>query len=291
MLPLLLSGAVWYQAQVMGFMFIALAIDRFARGRPAPALLSYALAVGCRPFSALYGPLLMLNHLLLAKEKRADVKQAALRMLPGILLGLMVAAAYGWYNEIRFGSPLEFGHNYLPEFSFQGGVQFSPKHVMNNVRGFILSLPFERGAAGLQLRRFGFSLFIANPILLWLVVWAVADALRRALSPQKLLVLLFFLIHLLLLLMHRTFGGYQFGARYAVDLVPYAAIYLMLSDKKERRLSLPFWLSLCAALALPSMVPTIAARISGQSGPIPSPNSSIYCSVISVLRAWCPRYR
>lgn len=248
MLPLMLSGAVWYQAQVMGFMFIALSIDRMQAKKVTSSLFCYALAVGCRPFSALYGPLLMLIHLFFTPENKGRFKQTALGMLPGVFLGLIVAAAYGWYNQIRFGSPFEFGHNFLPEFSFQGGTQFSLRHVMNNIRSFVFSLPFERTDSGIEMRRFGFSLFIANPILLWLLIWALEDALLKKMNAQKALVLLFFLAHLTLLLMHRTFGGFQYGARYAVDLIPYAAIYLWLSDKKERRISLPFLLSLCAAL-------------------------------------------
>jgi hypothetical protein len=36
-----------------------------------------------------------------------------------------------------------------------------------------------------------------------------------------------------MLLMHRTFGGFQFGARYTCDLLPYAAAYFAFSDRKR----------------------------------------------------------
>ena len=42
-----------------------------------------------------------------------------------------------------------------------------------------------------------------------------------------------FAVHLFLLLLHRTGGGFQLGARYAVDLTMYALIYLTL--RKEKR--------------------------------------------------------
>ena len=62
MLPLLLTGAVWYQAQVLACAHLP--VDRIsARTSATQGLLCYALAVGCRPFNALYGPLLMLIYL------------------------------------------------------------------------------------------------------------------------------------------------------------------------------------------------------------------------------------
>lgn len=248
LLPMLLSGAVWYQAQVMGLMFVALAIDRLRADRPVPGLFCYALAVGCRPFDALYGPLLMLLFLQRRQKEGDSIVKGIKALLPGIALGLMIAVAYGWYNWIRFGSIFEFGHNYLPEFSFQGGTQFSLAHIPGNIRSFVLGLPFEQGEGGLQLKKFGFSLFLANPILLFLMLWTLRDTVKRELSLIRLLIPVFFLLQLTLLLMHRTFGGFQFGARYAVDLIPYAALYLM-GMKKEQRLRLPLLAVMILSLA------------------------------------------
>lgn len=231
MLPLLLTGAVWYQAQVLAFALTCLSIERLHADKPTQGLLCYALAVGCRPFNALYGPLLMLIYLFRARQD--GLWPRLRRLLPGAAIGLCVAAAYAWYNLVRFGDPFEFGHNHLPEFSFQGGKQFSLSHIARNLPTFLLGLPFQGGKAALSLRRFGFSLFLANPMLLLLAFWALSDLLRRKTSPLKGLVMLCWLVHLLLLLSHRTFGGFQYGARYAVDLVPYAAVYLSL-DARQR---------------------------------------------------------
>ena len=71
-----------------------------------------------------------------------------------------MAAAYGAYNHVRFGNPFEFGHNYLPEFSFQGGIQFSFNHIAKNCKTFILSMPFTKNGENWELRRFGFSFLI-----------------------------------------------------------------------------------------------------------------------------------
>ncbi|MDI9519577.1 MAG: hypothetical protein QM308_00210 [Bacillota bacterium] len=232
-LPLVLSGAVWYQAQVMAMMLTLLSIDFINRDRTTPGLLFYALAVGCRPFNALYGPLLLILYIRSRLKDHLSLKLTLKRLLPGVLIGLVVAVLYAWYNCIRFNNPLEFGHNHLPEFSFQGGTQFSLSHVIKNVKTFVLGLPFERTDAGLRLKAFGFSLLIANPALLLMLVSAVNLLVRKQLTTNHLLVLAFFFLHLFLLLTHRTFGGYQYGARYATDLLPYAVLFLI-SGKPEK---------------------------------------------------------
>ncbi len=237
LMPLAFSGAVWHQAQMLGFLLILASVNLMMRDHPLPGLLCFALAVGCRPFNALYGPLLILMNVY--DNKRVGVSLSAIfrRMLPGILAGLAVAAAYGWYNLIRFGNPLEFGHNHLPEFSFQGGIQFSLSHVLQNIKSHVFSLPFERVGGQWQWKQFGFSLFIANPVLLLLVAWMNGDALRKRFQVKQAFILPFFLLHLFLLLTHRTFGGYQYGARYAADLIPYALLYLLTRDKKPALIS------------------------------------------------------
>ena len=253
MLPLLLSGAVWYQAQVMAFMWTILAMEALFGGKPTSGLLFYALAVGCRPFNALYGPLMMGLYIYRSQhsEPVSNLWQRVRSLLPGIAVGLCVAAAYAWYNMLRFGHPLEFGHNYLPEFSFQGGKQFSFSHIPSNIRSYIFSLPFEHSGDAFTLKRFGFSLFLANPILLLLLYWAVRDGVKKQLTGEKLAILLTFLLHLLLLLSHRTFGGYQYGARYAVDLIPYTVLYLMFDfaeEKWTKPLVMVMILGLCLAI-------------------------------------------
>lgn len=94
MLPLLLSGAVWYQAQVMAFMFTALAVSGMLSGHYTTALLCYALSVGCRPFNVLYGFLLLYIFLInMRSSGRTSLKSALKYILPGIILGYAWQAA------------------------------------------------------------------------------------------------------------------------------------------------------------------------------------------------------
>lgn len=233
LLPLLWSGAVWYQAQVLAFLLTACAVERMDADHPGLGLLCYALSVGCRPFNVLYGPLLVLLYLSARAARGMGLKTSLMRLLPGFILGFLVAALYAAYNWIRFDNPIEFGHSYLPEFSTQGGTQFSLSHLGENARRFILSQPFDLQGESLRLKQFGFSLFLANPLLLLLVWRALQDMAKRAFGPRQAAVLFFFSAHLFLLLLHRTFGGYQYGARYAADLLPYAFIYLGIGDRKK----------------------------------------------------------
>lgn len=234
LLSLTIEGAVWYQAQTLAFCLTCLALALMFARRPTPALLCYALAVGCRPFNALYGLVLFALYGAQCAQERLPLKKALLRLLPGVALGLLVACAYGWYNYIRFGNIFEFGHNYLPEFSTQGGVQFSLKHVGKNIQTFVLGWPFGKTAKGWELSRFGFSFLLANPVFILLIAWLVADLVRRRFTWVKGALIFCFALHLFLLLMHRTFGGFQFGARYTCDLLPYAALYLALDGHARR---------------------------------------------------------
>jgi hypothetical protein len=233
LLPLLQNGAVWYQAQAMAFMLTVLSMALMQRGKATWSLLAYALSVGCRPFNALYGPMLMLYGLLRQKQSGRRLKQAAVGLMPGIGLGLAVAVAYSLYNTVRFGHPLEFGHNYLPEFSFQGGTQFSFSHIARNARIFLLAMPFEQTESGLRFRQFGFSLFLANPIFMCFFLWIARDLILGRMTWFKAAVVVTFAIHILLLLSHRTMGGYQYGARYMVDCIPYVALYLAIPDEGQ----------------------------------------------------------
>lgn len=246
-LSLTTDGAVWYQAQTLAFLLTMGSMYFMFRGKYTPSLFLYALAVGCRPFNALYGLVLFALWLERAICEKLSMKREILRLLPGVSLGLCVAFAYGLYNYARFGNPLEFGHNYLPEFSTQGGVQFSLSHVLGNVRTFLFGAPFSLGEDGLEMSKFGFSMFFVHPVFLVMLLFFLIDCFKKRLTFTKAAILVAFISQLFCLLLHRTFGGYQFGARYTCDLLPYAALYLSLPGRR-RRMTVPEGLLLLSAL-------------------------------------------
>ena len=231
LLPLTLSGAVWYHAQVLAFFLTTAAVSLLILDHPTLALLSYALSVACRPFNALYALPLFTAYLMMNRRAGKTVKAMARALVPGVCLGLCVAFGIGMYNYVRFGNPLEFGHNYLPEFSFQGGIQFSIDHVAKNLKRFLWGLPVNSEG---EVEKFGYSMLIACPTLVLMLYWFMEDLFRRRMRVEKIVVLLTCIANAFLLLLHRTFGGYQLGARYAVDLVPYTFFYLLLTPEKKR---------------------------------------------------------
>ena len=246
-LPLTLNGAVWYHAQTLAFMLVTASIYFMTTDHMTVSLLLYALSVACRPFDALYGLPILFVCWNINRKWGKSFREILFSLKNGIALGLLVAADIGIYNAIRFGNPLEFGHNYLPEFSFQGGVQFSLAHVANNIRTFFFRMPFSWTDGSFTLEKFGFSFLIACPVLTCMLVWFVSDLIRGRMSAEKAVVFGCFLLHFFLLLLHRTFGGYQFGARYCTDLIPYAFLYKLLRSDKTRT-ALPEWIFLCCMM-------------------------------------------
>ncbi len=233
LLSLTVEGAVWYHAQVLAFLLTTAAVSALIFDKPTWALFLIALSVACRPFDALYLIPVIFAYVYLELRSGEGILNVFRRLLPGILLGLLVAFAIGTYNYARFKSPFEFGHNYLPEFSTQGGVQFSLSKVPEHINPFVIGLPFSLQDGVLKINRFGFSFLIACPALLILIVMFVRDLFTRRLNAMKTVLFITFFVHLFLLFMHRTFGAFQYGARYCVDLMPYAFFYRLMDDKNS----------------------------------------------------------
>lgn len=232
-LPMMLSGAVWYHAQMLAFMLICISLLCILKNKPTIGLFLYALSVACRPFDAVYGPLLY--GVYLHQNRNAAFRENVKKLLPGTILGLCVAAGLAVFNYVRFGNPLEFGHNYLPEFSFQGGIQFSLSHVGRNLQTFLLGAPLSKSGETYTFNQFGYSMLIACPTLLLMLLHVISDVCKKQFTWVKGMLLLSMLLHIFLLLLHRTFGGYQLGARYVVDAIPYTALYFSLSKPCEKR--------------------------------------------------------
>lgn len=218
MISVSLDGGVWYQAQTLGFLLVVAAFVSMARKKPTLSCILYALAVGCRPYSVFFGFVLLAMYL-------ANTKKL-MPLLPGIVSGLVIAACFAAYNYIRFGNLLEFGHNYLPEFTRVENGQFSLAYVAKNARTFLFGLPVSLKNGSLVVERFGFSMFLCNPVLLFVWIWVALDAIKRRINARQLLCIGLMLVHLFCLLLHKSFGGFQFGARYTLELIPYCLAYL-----------------------------------------------------------------
>lgn len=221
------SGGVWFLAQIAGLAFAVWGLF-FAFGESvratAAASLCFALAVGCRPFYALLAAVWLL------RKWKTD---PGLRQILAALLPLLAAAAAMMaYNYARFGNVLEFGHDYLPEFTRAEYGQFSLHYLLPNLLQLLRPVTLD-AQAQLHFATFnGFLFLAADPLFLLALVRGIRLALRQEDAPRAMplpagggFVLLVCLLLTVLLCMHRTLGGWQFGARYLVDLFPWVLLW------------------------------------------------------------------
>lgn len=232
-----LFGGVWNMAQVLGFLLTLLAFYGVSsRGRASWywGLLAIACAVGCRPMQAVYVPvLLMLVYQNLRGEGRSPAA-AVKAMIPMLIAPAAVAALYGLYNWIRFDNPLEFGHNYLPEFVEAPQGQFSLSYVAKNWHN-IWRMPWWQDGKIMFPMDSGFAFWLCNPIYVLFAVRLVRAALRRDLHAADAVLGVSLAAHFFVLLMHKSFGGVQFGTRYLCDLAPALYYFIVRREKMPLR--------------------------------------------------------
>lgn len=211
------TGGVWNQAQALNLALCFVALWCLLAGRNNLSLIMLALAVGCRPFSVVY--LVAAGLYLLWKGHKA-FRSTLLSLLPGILGVLSIAFAMMAYNAARFGNPLEFGHNYLPEFTESEYGQFHLSYLLPNLLQ-LFHFPTINQQLAFEFPMFnGFLFFLVNPIF---AVWAVRLIQERKSSVFRQAVcfsVIPFVLILLALCAHKTMGGWQFGARYTLDMLP-----------------------------------------------------------------------
>lgn len=230
-----LTGWVWFSAQTQAFFFSVLAVYLVDSRKPVAWYFSFlclGVAFVCRPMNIVYAPLLF--YLLYNKIKDSDRMRTLVRsikfVLPLVVVGILAAV----YNYVRFDNPFEFGHNYLTEFLYT--PQFSIEYVPGNFLE-ILKLP------GLQNEHFwpefnGTLFFLVNPAFVLLSV----RLLQRRLDSKRIIYLICLIVHLTLILAHKTMGGWQFGCRYLVDMLPF--MLLIIADvapkgMPRKRVALP----------------------------------------------------
>ena len=226
------SGGVWFTAQILG-LCLALWGLFFAQRDTALstvlASLCMALAVGCRPF---YAVLLAVWLARMAwSYARAGCRK---KLLPALLPAALAAACMMGYNLARFGNPLEFGHNYLPEFTRAADGQFSFTYLAGNLANLLRPVTLD-STLQLHFEVFnGFLFFVANPLFLLGFLRGGAVLCRREpqiypppLPSRGWLIAGICLLLTLATCMHRTLGGWQFGARYLVDLFPWVLLWFL----------------------------------------------------------------
>jgi hypothetical protein len=226
------NGGVWFMAQSLNFLLLMLTICFALKGKRALAYLFIAFAVGCRPFSAFaFLPLFVYFYRRDAAAGRGFFRTALMQWKAWLPV-IAVATGYMWLNWARFGNPLEFGHNYLPEFTASPDGQFSVTYLAENLLNIWLRPIKLRLNLSLDYPVFnGFMLYIANPFFLLLFGAILRNIRKRSFEPVRTCLLISAALVMLALCVHKTFGGWQFGARYTVDMLPFAFSYYMLTPR------------------------------------------------------------
>ncbi len=232
-----MNSGVWFMAQVTCLTLMSAAIYSAVRKRRITAGILTALAVGCRPFSIIWFAFLSIYYCcedvpVHGRLKRNTIFRSLLSQWKYYVFPLLIGLAYMWLNYARFDNPFEFGHNYLPEFETE--PQFSLSYIPGNLFRLFLNPISIDNALNLTYTRFnGFMFYIANPIFIIYFIFFVRDILEHQLDTVKLSITALFIVNILLLCSHKTLGGWQFGARYTVDLIPYVFFYIICSKDKK----------------------------------------------------------
>lgn len=233
---------VWFIAQSMS-LCLTLAAFYFAEkksGTAALALLS--CAVLCRPFQIVYFPMIIL----ILSDNKIHFRSLRKQLVIPILL----SAACMLYNFARFKNPFEFGHNYLPEFINAPKGQFDLSYISENAKSLVL-LPSVASDGKLVFPQFnGMSIFLCFPITVFCILYSAPKITK----PKIFVGYACIALHLLLLLSHKTMGGYHFGNRYIIDIMPCLFYMLLYSFPKNEnthiKIMTPFFIfGLCLNLA------------------------------------------
>lgn len=212
------GGWVWYMAQTMCFTFSLMSLFYAANKHIGRAFAFLACAFGCRPMVVAYIPLI----LMLGTEK-ASVKtwmRKGYRLIPAC----MIIGFYLMLNAARFDNPFEFGHNHLPEFVRSTEGQFSLNYATKNFNQ-LFRLPQTGGEHGMLIYDTYdcMAFWLIDPIIVsFMVTWLYAlTRKRKAYGLNLIIVPATICVHLMIVCCHKTMGGYQFGNRYIVDMLPY----------------------------------------------------------------------
>ena len=251
---LTVNGWVWFLAQNMCFALSLMALYYACVGRGGVSLTCWACAVGCRPMVAVYLPLLV--YLICRHWRKRRPEWSLPRLIAKrwywAIGPLLLAVSYMTLNYLRFGSVVEFGHNYLPEFSREGATpQFSWESLLPNLQLY-LRLPAWLGDNGVGFWALqGNAFYLVNPIFLSALIallWAMIRPLQWRLArqprplrpsdarwPVMLMVPLLVAVHVVWICCHATLGAVQFGNRYLVDTLPYLFLGLLWWMPRDER--------------------------------------------------------
>ena len=223
-----MNSYVWFFAQTLCFTLSLMAIVHAIQGQGGWSLGCWAAAVGCRPMVIVYLPLLFWL-LWKTEEPGHDILGWIKRRWYWAIAPCALALSYMALNWARFGNPIEFGHNYLPEFTLAEHGQFSLQYVWKNLL-LLLRLPGWRPESNTVWFYTGdtMAFWLVNPMYICVFAAFASTLRRKEFRGMAGMLLGMFLVHVFILCAHKTLGAWQFGNRYMVDTMPWLFCGLLL---------------------------------------------------------------
>lgn len=205
--------------------------------RPVLAGACFALAFGNRTEVLLTAPIFY--YLLIRDRGRSRVdpesplfdRTTLYRSAGFTIFPLVLGLATLWYNIVRFGSPADFGYDKIPgvlsEPWYRDGI-FSTSYIPGQAWEMLLRLWHIRGTFPYVVPDgFSSSILLSSPFLLLIFRVGAKDGGLKLASWVAISAMT------LLLWTHGNSGGWQFGYRYAIVLLPWMLV-IMLESGRER---------------------------------------------------------
>lgn len=231
LVSLTVDSGVWFIAQLFNNLFCILAVDAFLKGKKTLVFTFLALAVGCRPFSAIYMIMFFVYYLIVDKNK--SIISKILNNVKYLIPAVIIAIIYMTYNYIRFDNIFEFGHNYLPEFIEAEHGQFSLYYLFPNLKQLLFNKIHMDNNLNLSFDM-PFCFIIANPIIIVYVYRSIKNIIKnKKVDILRLMTFITIVINIILICLHRTLGAWQFGARYTCDILPFVFLGIIYYKKNE----------------------------------------------------------
>ena len=236
----MLNPGAWFFAQNLCFLLAVMTIYYASNGKGGWSLFFWACSVGCRPMQIFFLPVVLLILYIGEKKKSPELsgkKIVSNKIYWGIPAGC-VALTYMVLNYLRFGSIIEFGHNYLPEFIRAEHGQFSVKYMSENLKSLLHFFQFDESGK-IVIDHFGnLSFMLASPCVIFAILTLLACILKK---EYRIVIFQSGIIacaiaYLAVTIMHKTMGGWHFGNRYANDILPWIYLATVLGLSRVEKL-------------------------------------------------------
>ena len=244
----MLNPYVWFIAQTMCFAFSVMSIYYVLNRKLSLGLLWWACSVGCRPMQVVYFvPLIILYVYVNVENENKDILQMVIMNLKKwyeFIPTLLIAISYMLLNYCRFGNITQFGHDYLPEFTEAEYGQFSSVYIKPNIESLFRWFRFDESGRMLIDRFNNISMIIVSPIFVFCIFVCVyrlvVGIYNKKINVERLFlivnILIFSAVYMLMVLMHKTMGGWHFGNRYSNDILPYTYLIMIMCTSETQKL-------------------------------------------------------